>query len=380
MRVAINGFFWGQQATGSGQYVQQLLSAMKQVAPDNEYLLFTPRSRAAGNAVDDLAGRSLQTPFSGWQPDLDKVWFEQVAFPGACHTASAQVAHVPYWGSPLRPVVPTVVTVHDLIPLLLPLYRGSLLVKTYTRLAAAAARRAALIITDSLASREDIVRLLHIPAERIRVIYLAAHPACRPVTDPEVLVALRAKYGLPERYILYLGGFDQRKNMTTLLQAYAGLLTQQEQVPALVIAGQLPAEESELFPNPRRLARQFGLGSRVLFSGWIPESDKPALYSGAVFFAFLSLYEGFGLMPLEAMACGTPVLASRCSSLLEIVGEGGILVDPTDIDEVVRGFRSLLDDATRQTFRQKALTQAARFSWQQTARLTLEAYSSVAAG
>lgn len=380
MRVAINGFFWGQQTTGSGQYVQQLLSAMKQVAPENEYLLFTPQSRATGNAAEDLAGRPLQTPFSGWQPDLDKVWFEQAAFPGACQTASAQVAHVPYWGSPLRPVVPTVVTVHDLIPLLLPLYRGTLLVKTYTRLAAAAARRAALIITDSLASREDIVRLLHIPAERIRVIYLAAQAACRPVTDPEVLAALCSRYGLPEHYILYLGGFDQRKNLSMLLQAYARLLTCAEQVPALVIAGQLPGIESPLFPDPKRLARQLGLGDRVLFTGWIPESDKPALYSGAVFFAFLSLYEGFGLMPLEAMACGTPVLTSCCSSLPEIVGEGGILVDPTDIDEVVRGFCLLLDDATRQTVRQKALTQAARFTWQQTARLTLEAYSSVAAG
>jgi len=376
MRVAINGFFWGQQTTGSGQYVQQLLSAMREIAPQNEYLLFRPGQQASSISADDCSAHFLNTPFSGWQTDLDKVWFEQLAFPGACRQAGAQVAHVPYWGSSLRPVLPTIVTVHDLIPMLLPLYRGSTLVRAYTRLAAAAARKATLIITDSLASRDDIIRLLHIPVERIRVIYLAAHPACQPVTDPGTLAPLRSKYGLPERYILYLGGFDQRKNLTALLQAYARVLSMGEQAPILVIAGQLSEEESELFPDPKRLARQLGVEERVLFTGWIPESDKPALYSGALFFAFLSLYEGFGLMPLEAMACGTPVLASRSSSLPEVVGEGGILVDPTNIDEIARGLCSLLDDATRQPLRHKALAQTSRFTWQQTARLTLDAYSS----
>jgi glycosyltransferase involved in cell wall biosynthesis len=276
--------------------------------------------------------------------------------------------------------VPTVVTVHDLIPMLLPPYRGSPLVRIYTQLAASAAKRATLIVTDSLASRDDIVRLLHIPAERIRVIYLAAHPGCRPVTDQDVIGSLRSRYNLPERYILYLGGFDRRKNLTSLLKAYADLLTIEQQVPALVIAGKLPQAESALFPDPKRLAQQLGLADRVRFTGGIPESDKPALYSAALFFAFLSLYEGFGLMPLEAMACGTPVLASRRSSLPEIVGEGGVLVDPADINDVVRGLRFLLDDATRQALRRRALTQASRFSWQRTACLTLEAYSSAIAG
>ena len=379
MRIAINGYFWGQQTTGSGQYVHQLLSAMKEIAPQNEYLLFSPNRPGTSNTTDVPLARSLSTPFSGWQPNLDKVWFEQLAFPKASRAAGAQVAHVPYWGSSLVPTVPEVVTVHDLIPMLLPAYRGSPLVQAYTRLASASARRAALIVTDSLASRDDIIRLLHIPEERIRVVYLAAHPACRPITDQNVLGALRSKYGLPERYILYLGGFDQRKNLATLFEAYARLLATGQAIPALAIAGQLPQVESELFPNPRRLAQRWGLQERVLFTGPIPESDKPALYSGALFFAFLSLYEGFGLMPLEAMACGTPVLASRRSSLPEVIGEGGVLVDPADIDEVVRGLRSLLDDTTRQTLRQSALTQASRFSWQQTALLTLAAYSSVTA-
>ena len=379
MRVAINGFFWGQQATGSGQYLQQLLSAMKEIAPQHEYLLFRPTQRTSRDSADDSA-RLLNTPSSGRHANLDKVWFEQLAFPAACRQAGAEVVHVPYWGSSLRPLLPTVVTVHDVIPLLLPAYRGSALVRTYTGLVAAAARKANVIVTDSLASRDDIVRLLHIPAERIRVIYLAAHPACRPTTDSNVLVSLRVRYGLPERYILYLGGFDQRKNLAALLKAYARLLSAGQEMPALIIVGELPQVESELFPDPRRLARQLGLDERVLFTGWIPESDKPALYSAALFFVFLSLYEGFGLMPLEAMACGTPVLASNRSSLPEVVGPGGVLVDPTNLEEIVRGFSSLLDDATRQELRRKSLAQASRFTWQQTARSTLEAYSLATTG
>ena len=380
MRVAINGFFWGQQTTGSGQYVQQLLSAMQEIAPQNEYRLFRPKRQGCSDAVEDSGSHSLKTPFSGWQPDLDKVWFEQLAFPEASRKASAQVAHVPYWGSALRPALPTLVTVHDLIPMLLPAYRGSPLVRIYTQLAAAAAQRATLIVTDSLASRDDIVRLLHIPAERIRVIYLAAHPSCKPVSDQGILGSLRSRYNLPERYILYLGGFDQRKNLASLFKAYASLIKDEEQAPDLVVAGQLPEVGSELFPDPKRLAQQLGLGNRVRFTGKIPESDKPALYSAALFFAFLSLYEGFGLMPLEAMACGTPVLASRCSSLPEIVGAGGILVDPTDIGGIVRGLRALLEETVRQSLRQSALIQASQFTWQETARLTLEAYSSAIGG
>jgi glycosyltransferase involved in cell wall biosynthesis len=290
------------------------------------------------------------------------------------------VAHVPYWGSPLWPPLPTVVTIHDLIPLLLPHYRGSPLVRMYTRLVAASARRASLIITDSLASRADIVRCLRIPDDRIQVIYLAAAPSCHPVDDPDSLAALRARYALPERYILYLGGFDRRKNLQSLLRSYASLLCMDADAPALVIAGRLPSVDTELFPNPRRMASRLGLEKRVIFIGWIPEAYKPALYSGALFFAFLSLYEGFGLMPLEAMTCGIPVLAARNSSLPEIVGEGGLLVDPSEPAEVARNMRTLLDDSTRQTLRENAIRQASRFGWQQTASQTLNAYAVAIAG
>jgi glycosyltransferase involved in cell wall biosynthesis len=381
MRIAVNGLFLGQESTGSGQYTEQLLRALRQLDAGHEYLVYTS---AAGNQkpvfpqVPGATRRGLKkTGF--FSTNLRKLWFEQVTFPQACRSAGADVAHVPYWASPIRPTVPTVVTVHDLIPMLLPLYRGSVRVRLYTRLVAAAARRADAILTDSLASWADIVQHLRVPPERVQVIYLAADADCRPVTDQATLAAVRARYGLPERYILYLGGFDQRKNLRTLFAAYARLREALgDAAPALVVAGRLPEVDTPLFPAPHRLAREWGVDESVLFTGWIPVEDKPPLYSGALFFAFLSLYEGFGLMPLEAMACGTPVLAANTSSLPEVVGDGGLLVDPSDLGAVVQGMTALLrDPAVRARLRENALAQAGRFSWQRTAAETLTVYEKV---
>jgi len=273
-----------------------------------------------------------------------------------------------------------VVTVHDLIPLLLPAYRGSLLVRLYTRLVAAAARKAEAIITVSQASARDIVRYLHVPPERVHVTYEAAGEAFQPVEDETLLAAIRQKYALPERYFLYLGGFDQRKNLSVLLRAFA-LLVNRQPLARLVIAGKLPGRDSSMFPDPRRLAMESEVEESVTFTGWVAEEDKPALLSGATAFVFPSLYEGFGLPPLEAMACGAPVIASNRSSLPEVVGEGGILVEPTDVEALAEAMEMLLvDDALRAELRQRALAQAAKFSWKQTALETLAVYRKVVGG
>lgn len=382
MRVGINALFLGRPGTGSGQYTRNLLEALAKAYPTNEYLLFNPGPAPSVS--------NIQYPIS----NRAKLWFEQVSFPRACR--HLHLAHVPYFASPLFPTVPTVVTVHDLIPLILPAYRGSLLVRLYTRLVAAAARKAEAIITVSQASQRDIVRYLHIPPERIHVTYEAAGEAFQPVEDeacPEPsrrtqLAAIRQKYALPERYLLYLGGFDQRKNLSALLRAFALLVNRQQHCvlslskeARLVIAGKLPGRDSPLFPDPRRLVEELGLEERVVFTGWVAEEDKPALLSGATAFVFPSLYEGFGLPPLEAMACGAPVIASNSSSLPEVVGEGGILVEPTDVEALAEAMEALLaDDALRADLRQRALAQAARFSWRQTALETLAVYRKVIGG
>lgn len=385
MRISVNGFFLGQPTTGSGQYTENLLRELLRLDTENQYVLFSPSvQRSAGGkqleAVSrGLGGHVLATPFDKGSRNLAKLWFEQVAFPLACRQLGLDLAHVPYFASPLFPAVPTVVTIHDLIPLILPAYRGSLRVRLYTRLVTAAARKAEAIITVSQASQRDIVRCLHIPPERIHVTYEAAGEAFQPMEDEAQLTAIRQKYALPERYLLYLGGFDKRKNLFTLLRAFALLVNKQQagggKQAKLVIAGQLPGRDSPLFPDPRRWVRGLGVEERVIFTGWVPEEDKPALYSGATAFVFPSLYEGFGLPAVEALACGTPVIASNRSSLPEVVGEGGILVEPTDVEALAEAMEVLLvDDTLRAELRQRALAQAAKFSWKQMALETLAVY------
>jgi glycosyltransferase involved in cell wall biosynthesis len=250
------------------------------------------------------------------------------------------------------------------------------------RLVSAAARRADMVITDSQHSKKDIVEHLHLPAERVRVIYLAADPACQPVTDESALCAVRRRYGLPEDYLLYLGGFDKRKNLPTLMTAYARAQEAMSgEAPPLAVAGRLPEVETALFPDPRRIAEELHIEHSVVFTGWIAEEDKPAVYGGALFFVSLSLYEGFGLMPLESMSCGTPVLVGRTSSLPEVVGPGGLLVDPMNMDEVVDAMVALIQDPLqRSRLAAAALVQASRFRWEATAEQTLQVYEHVLRG
>lgn len=369
MHIGINAFFLGQPATGSGQYTWHLLRALADTNKENDYLPIGPSRRAKGMGLQAL---DLRT--SDFGKNLAKLWFEQVTFPSVCQREGVDAAHVPYFAPPLHSTTPTVVTIHDLIPLILPAYRGSPLVRLYTRLVSIAAKRADAIIADSKASKRDIVRLLGIPAERVQVIYLAVDRRFRPITDEAHLKDVRRRYHLPADYILYLGGLDQRKNLAALLKAFKRLTSDLQ----LVIAGRLPARDTPFFPDPRRMVRELDLEERVAFIGWVPEEDKPALYSMAKLFVFPSLYEGFGLPPLEAMACGTPVIASNASSLPEVVGDAGLLIDPHDAAGLAEAMAALLDDERlRKGLGQRGFERARRFSWEETARETLKVYQEV---
>jgi glycosyltransferase involved in cell wall biosynthesis len=309
------------------------------------------------------------------------VLFEQIAFPRLCRRWQADVAHVPYWGSPLCPGAPTVVTVHDLIPMLLPAYRGGALVRLYTRLAAASARRAAAIITDSLASQRDIEAHLRPPGGQVRCVYLAAGEPFRPEPGPED-GAVRRQYGLDGRYAIYLGGHDARKNVAGLLEAFATVAAADDDV-TLALGGTLPEGVRRGSPlvDPRPLAAALGIAGRVRFLGWVDEAHKPALYRGAACAVYPSRYEGFGLPVLEALACGTPLITSNASSLPELVGDAGFALDPDDVRGLAGAILAcLLDDGLAAELRRRGSAQAARFSWSRAAQETLEVYRGIACG
>ena len=369
MRVVINGWFWERPATGSGQYLRHLVAAFADLPAKCAVRVLLP-----GIPPPPALGPVTFQTLPVRPGHRGKVLWEQVAVPRAARQMGADVLHVPYWAPPLRAAMPVVVTVHDLIPLLLPEYRGGAAVRLYTHLVRVATTRAAVVLTDSEASRQDIVRHLRVHASRVQTIHLAASSAYRPEPSPgdaHVLAAL----GLQPGYVLYLGGFDARKNLQAVCTAFAQL-SQVVSNARLVIAGKLPSGDSAFAPDPRRLAREAGIpASAITFTGFVPDAQVPALYRGARVFIFPSTFEGFGLPPLEALSCGVPVVASQASSLPEVVGEGGLLVPPMERAALVHALQRLMtDDGLHADLRRRALQQAARFSWAQTAKLTLAAY------
>lgn len=373
MRVAINGWFWDQPTTGTGQMVRQLVPALLEADESLEIVLVLPSW--AVDQVTTLSPRVQVVATLCHRSHIGKVWFEQFTFPRRCAQLGVDLVHIPYFAPPLQPLQRTLVTIHDLIPLVLPAYRGGPLVRLYTALVATAAHRAHLILTDSQASRHDILKHLRVPDNQVRVVYLAAAPYYRPVSDTAVLHFVRQKYRLPERFVLWLSSFDARKNAVTLLHAYTWVVHALGDAYPLVMAGNLPTRNTSLFPDPRRIATELDIAAAVLYPGFIAEEDKPAVYSAAIAFVYPSRYEGFGLPVLEAMACGTPVVTSNVSSLPELAGDAAFQVPPDDTRSMAAAIIALcVDETLREEMRRRGLTRASTFTWQHTASTTLDAY------
>ena len=377
MKVAINAWFINRINTGSGQYLRYLVPALAKLNPALEIVLVAPAFALADAPAD--WGESVSVhPVSVGAGNWGKLRFEQLLFPKTAKAIGADVAHVPYWGSALNPRLPTVVTVHDIIPRVLPEYHGSPAVRLYTGLVSAAAANADLILADSDASRNDILTHLHLPPEKVRTVYLAPAPQYQPAETWDEIDAVTEKYNLPEVFALYMGGFDVRKNLRALLHAWTFVATGLGEDVKLVLAGKLPPADTDFFPDPLKLARELGIEQYIVTPGWIDESDKPALYSAARLFVYPSRYEGFGLPVLEAMACGTPVVTTTAASLPELVGADAFQVDPDDTKHMAAPIISLtIQEDTHNEMANRAYRRAQEFSWQITARKTLQAYRDV---
>jgi glycosyltransferase involved in cell wall biosynthesis len=271
-----------------------------------------------------------------------------------------------------------VVSVLDVIPLLFAEYRGGMFNQLYTSLVTAGAKGAGRILTLSEASKQDIIDYLNIPAEKIDVTYLAADERFTAIRSDQD-EAVRKKYDLPPEFVLYFGGFDVRKNVNSLLLAwtYAGP-SLGESFP-LVLAGKQPKEwGTELFPDLKEYARTLEIEPYILWLGEVDEADKPSLYRLADAFVFPSLYEGFGLPPLEAMASGTAVISSKASSLPEVVGEAAYLVDAKNARDMAGAIiATVVQDDLNQNLANSGRGRATNFSWRKTAQATYEAYQKV---
>ncbi len=311
------------------------------------------------------------------------MWWEQTGVVLATRRADVDLVHIPYFSAPLHQAVPHVITVHDVIPLALPNYGGTIKMRAYLRLVARTVRRAPLILTDSEHAKRDITRLLGVPEDRIRVTPLAVGEHLRPVEtdeDREAVAALREKYGLHTPFVLHVGGFDIRKRLPQLVRGFASALPSLPETYDLVIPGKAHTGNPVIYPPLEPLIHELGIRDRVKLIGFVSEDDKRDLYRAASVFTFASEYEGFGLNPLEAMACGAPVICSNRSSLPEITGDAGLSIDP-EPDDIARALVHVLtDDALRADLAQRGLRRAATFSWHRTMQLTLAAYQDVLNG
>jgi glycosyltransferase involved in cell wall biosynthesis len=263
-----------------------------------------------------------------------------------------------------------VLTIHDLIPFHNPKYNGG--ANTVFGAGFANAQNMDLILTYSEHTRRDVVTSLGVPDENVRTIPLAASRQFRPVSDPTVLQPVLEKYGLAGRpYIIHVGALEERKNLFRLIDAFHVLKQEEPSVPhALVLGGQ-----GEMLMMLQAKIHRMGLTPHARCLDFVPSADLPALLNGADVCVFPSLYEGFGLPPLEAMSCGTPVIAANATSLPEVVADCGLLIDPLDAREMSAAmYRLVTDKALRAELRARGLARAREFSWEKTARQTREAY------
>jgi glycosyltransferase involved in cell wall biosynthesis len=380
MRVAFNGLFLEEPRTGTGRYVYNLLESLGRVDGVTEYSILSPHEiDKVPETPSTFQWKTFPVGYLRHAGDnLSKLVWEQRTFPRAARHEEASVMHVPYFAPPLRALgIPTVVTIHDVIPLRLPAYRGSPAVSAYGQLVARAARSATMVIAVSEHSKRDIIEMLGIPEQRIRVIREAPAPGYRPVSDKAQLELVREKYGIGERFVLNVGGLDLRKNISGLVGAFAAVYHEigDPDLQLFVAGDATRLGSSPLFPDWRSLARTFGVADSIVCAP-IDEDDLPAVYSAASCFAFTSVYEGFGLPPLEAMACGAPVVCSELTSLPEIVGSAGILVNPEDPDRLGAAIlRVLTSPQLRHDLSARGLARVKQFTWDRVAVETSRLYA-----
>ncbi len=367
LRIAIDAHSVGAGLAGNESYATNLIEALAEIDQVNHYTLYVTKRQALERFTDRWQNFVVRqtvphTPLIRIPLVLSK----------ELRRNPVDVLHVQFTAPPLAPCK-VVCTIHDLAFEHLPetFNRRSWMQLRMT--VRHTARKATRIITDSEYSKRDISETYGIPAERITVTYLAAPAHFEPVSSERELQRVRQTYGLEGEYLLSVGSIQPRKNLTRLLAAYSRLQTKrpERKLPKLVLVG----KRAWLYGQTLRAIEELGLSDSVILTGYVTESDLPALYSGALCFVYPSYFEGFGLPPLEAMKCGAAVIVGNRTSLPEVVGTAAVMVDPFDIDALAFAIEKLIDDSDfRCKLRVKGLEHSKKFTWHSTARQTLEVY------
>jgi glycosyltransferase involved in cell wall biosynthesis len=351
------------RAGGISSYVQHLSAALEQVDHENDYTIFYSRKDTASSP-----GRFRRAAL--WTPAHHRI--ESLALSLELLRYRLDVWHAVDFIPPYRGARRQVITIHDLNFLLFPQFLTRESRRYYNGQIRRAARQADHILTISESSKRDIITHLHVEPSRVTVHLCGAGPEFFPQPQ-DVCDRVRSELQLPPRYLLFVGTFEPRKNIRGLVTAYAELVAQEPDIPPLIVAGRM----GWLFDETMAFIARLHLEKQILFREF-ERQQLPALYTMADLLILPSFYEGFGLPALEAMACGTIPVVSDRSSLPEVVGEAGVLVDPDDPASIAAGIRAgLADAAWRSKMRAAALRRAGEFSWEQAAQIAMNVYKAV---
>jgi len=365
MRIVIDARTISDHFPGIGRYTYNLVCSLaRQVEKDELVLLSNP---ALTNTRFDMEAIGPASKFRIEHTSARPLTLlEQVRLPGALKGLMPAVTHFPYPIMPFAARNPIVITIHDIIPLRLPQYFSLRYRILYRISLSLALRSASLVICLSNATLTDLKSAFRVDTSRFQTVPAGIAESFHPCMHDEI-EPVRSAHGLSEPYLLYVGSNKPHKNLPALVDAYARL----RKAPLLVLAG----EEDSRYRMARQRVDKLGLTDRVRFLGAVPEKNLPSLYSGALAFVFPSKYEGFGFPPLEAMACGVPVVCSDIASLRETVGDAALLFDSEDSEACAGAIERILTDADlRSDLRGRGLRRAAELPWHRAARQTLEIY------
>jgi glycosyltransferase involved in cell wall biosynthesis len=365
MRIGIDARLIAYRAGGISTYVEQLVAALGRLHSDHAFVVL--ESRKAQRSIAPAAMHRAVL----WTPPHHRL--ERVALSAELARLRLDVLHSTDFIPPLRGARRNVVSIHDLTFLHYPQHLTAESLRYYAGQIEMAAAQADHVLTISESSKRDIVAMLGVAADKVTVHLPGVDARFRPLASDE-MAAWRAKLALPERYFLCVGTFEPRKNIIGLLDAYALLRQRVTEAPPLLLAG----SRGWLYEETLARIGRLGLEDDVQVRENLPGEALPALYNGAVALMMPSFYEGFGLPPLEAMACGTLPIVSNRSSLPEVVGEVGALVEPEDARAIADAMqRALEDDAWREAQREAGVRRAAGFRWEDAARIALATYTRV---
>jgi glycosyltransferase involved in cell wall biosynthesis len=370
LRIAIDAHSVGAKLGGNESYAINLIEALAQIDSVNNYTLYVTTAAARDRFHQRWPNFKVHTTLP--HTPLIRI---PLTLSAELRKHPVDVLHVQFTAPPFCPC-PVVVSIHDLSFEHLPqtFLRRS---RTQLRLTVRhSARRAERILTLSEHTRRDVIDTYKIAPEKVTAIPLAAPAHFGPVVDDKELQRVRHTYGIDRDYVLSVGSIQPRKNLVRLINAYALLRRAQgNSFPKLVIVG----KKGWLYDETLRALEESGVEDSVVLTGYVPESDLPALYSGALCFVYPSYFEGFGLPPLEAMKCGAPVIAGNATSLPEVVGDAGLKVDPFNVSAIAGAIGELISNSNlRKELSVKGQERAEMFDWQNTARQTLTVYEQVA--